>query len=61
MQIELQTGDMIKCKDKEDAGKVADALCDLGYKWDYKFEHKGSRGIWIEIQGRYFDGRKGVD
>ena len=55
MRMDLEIGDFIRCKDKEDAGKVADALCDLGYKWDFKFEHKGSRGIWIEILGRYVD------
>ena len=48
----LSTGDFIKCKDKEDAGNIADTLCNLGYKWEYCFERNGEKGIWIEILGR---------
>lgn len=49
----IQIGDLIKCRDKEDAGGVAETLNNLGYIWDFVFEHNGEKGIWIEIQGRY--------
>ena len=51
----IQIGDLIKCRDKEDAGGVAETLSNLGYIWDYVFEHDGQKGIWIEIQGRYVE------
>lgn len=57
----LAAGDFIKCRSKEDAGDVAEALNDLGYEWDFCFEHKGQKGIWIEIQGRAADGCKRAD
>ena len=54
----IQIGDLIHCRDKEDAGGVAETLSNLGYIWDYVFEHDGQKGIWIEIQGRYVDEQK---
>lgn len=54
----LRTGDTIECKNKEDAGAVADILCKEGYKWEFIFEQNGSRGIWIEILGRYISGNE---
>lgn len=54
----IQIGDLIKCRDKEDAAGVAETLSNLGYIWDYVFEHDGQKGIWIEIQGRYVDEQK---
>ena len=59
MNRRINTGDIIKCKDKEEAGKVADALITEGYKWEFIFEINGRRGIWIEILGRYVDECKG--
>ena len=61
MRNELAAGDHIRCRDKEDAAKIADTLCDLGYKWEYCFELHGQKGIWIEILGRSVDGCKRAD
>ena len=49
----IKPGDFIKCKDKEDAANVAETMSNLGYIWEFCFEHNGQKGIWIEIKGRY--------
>lgn len=54
----IQIGDLIHCRDKKDAGEVAETLGNLGYIWDFVFEHNGQKGIWIQIQGRYVDDKE---
>ena len=46
----LKKGDFIKCRDKEDAGNIADALVNSGIDWDFCYEKNGEKGIWIEIK-----------
>ena len=48
--MKLKKGDLIQCKDAEDAANVADALTKNGIAWDFVYEHAGEKGIWIEIQ-----------
>lgn len=57
----LAAGDFIKCRDKKDAAEIAEQLTQLGYIWDFCFERKEQKGIWIEIKGRYVDGCKRAD
>ena len=57
----LAAGDFIKCRDKEDAAQVAEIINELGYLWDFCYQHKGQKGIWIEIEGRQADGCKRAD
>ena len=48
--MKLKKGDLIQCKDAEDAANVADALTKNGIEWDFVYEHDGEKGIWIEIR-----------
>lgn len=48
--MKLKKGDLIKCRDAEDATNVADALSENGIEWEFIYEHDEEKGIWIEIQ-----------
>lgn len=48
--MKLKKGDLIKCRDTEDAASVADALSKNGIEWDFVYEHDGEEDIWIEIR-----------
>lgn len=48
-RVALEPGDTIRCRDAEDAGKLADILCERKINWEYKYEKDGKKGIWIEI------------
>lgn len=49
IRVSLEPGDTIKCKDADDAGKLADILSDRKIPWELLYEKDGVKGIWIEI------------
>ena len=49
IRVSLEPGDTIKCKDADDAGKLADILSDRKIPWKLLYEKDGVKGIWIEI------------
>lgn len=45
----LHVGDIIECKDKEDAVDTLEALCKNDYDADFLYNYAGRQGIWLEI------------
>lgn len=60
-QTIFKKGDSIHCIDAEHAGETADALCSLGYEWEFCYEKYGKPGIWIDILGRPDDKEENND
>lgn len=49
IRVSLEPGDTIRCKNADDAGKLADVLSQRKIPWELVYEKDGVSGIWIEI------------
>lgn len=46
---QLQVGDWIKCKDREDMITTMHDLIMEGIETEYHYERHGERGLWLEV------------
>lgn len=46
---ELQVGDWIECRDKEDMVDAFQSLMDEDIETDFRYEHNGVKGLWLEV------------
>lgn len=46
---DVEVGDMIRCKDKDDCVKTMVALQEVGAVTDFCYEYKGNRGLWLYV------------
>lgn len=50
-RVSFEPGDIIRCKNKDDAAMLGDMFADIDIKWDFLYRLHGQRGIWIIILG----------
>jgi len=48
-RVTFEPGDIIRCKDAEDAATLGDMFADIQVKWEFIYRLHGQRGIWIII------------
>ncbi len=48
---ELEVGDLITCKDKDELFKLNASLNEHGIETEFCYERDGQRGCWLEVTG----------
>lgn len=56
----MKVGDIIKCRDADDAADTTIELAKLGIETDFVFERNGQPGYWLEVTKIPPDPQKGA-
>ena len=48
-KVTFEPGDIIRCKNAEDAAILGDMFADIQVQWEFLYRLHGQRGIWIII------------
>ena len=48
-RVALEPGDMVRCRNANDAATLADIFCDRGINWKIVYKKGEQKGIWIEV------------
>lgn len=48
-RVALEPGDMVRCKNANDAATLADIFCDRGINWEIVYKKGEQKGIWLVV------------
>lgn len=48
-RVAFEPGDMIRCRNAEDAAALGDIFCHREINWEFVYELDGKTGIWLKV------------